>query len=133
MTPQRWSRIKSLFHEALGQPAAERGAFVAHAVGGDESLAAEVLGLLAQDTRSDGPLRRDAKAAWPAAEQRFVIERELGQGGMGRVVVARDEKLGRKVAIKFLKPGTADPDALRRFEREARAAGALNHPNIIVV
>src|SRR5207302_6445811 len=66
-------------------------------------------------------------------EQRFAIERELGRGGMGRVVVARDEKLGRKVAIKFLKPGTEDPDALRRFEQEARALGALNHPNIIVV
>ena len=63
---------------------------------------------------------------------RYVVERELGRGGMGVVLLARDEKLGRKVALKVLSR-TASADALQRFEQEARAAGALNHPNVIAV
>ena len=64
---------------------------------------------------------------------RYEIERELGKGGMGRVVVALDHKLGRKVAIKMLIAGLRGEQALRRFEQEARAAGSLNHPNILDV
>src|SRR4051812_35659642 len=63
---------------------------------------------------------------------RYDIERELGQGGMGRVFLAHDRKLARKVAIKLLS-GAHTPEALGRFEAEARAAGALNHPNILSV
>src|SRR6267378_5772994 len=65
--------------------------------------------------------------------ERYEIERELGHGGMGRVYVAFDRKLGRKVAIKMLAAGAHGEQALRRFEQEARAAGALNHPNILDV
>ncbi|MEO7837079.1 MAG: protein kinase [Acidimicrobiales bacterium] len=58
----------------------------------------------------------------------------LGRGGMGEVYRARDDRLGREVAVKVLPPGvSADPDRLRRFEQEARAAGALNHPNLVAV
>jgi hypothetical protein len=58
----------------------------------------------------------------------------LGDGGMGEVYRARDERLSREVALKVLTPDyAADPDRLRRFEHEARAAGALNHPNLVVV
>jgi serine/threonine protein kinase len=64
---------------------------------------------------------------------RYAVEEELGRGGMGRVVRARDLKLGRAVALKVLAPGAHDEKHLRRFEQEARAAGALNHPNILVV
>jgi serine/threonine protein kinase len=63
---------------------------------------------------------------------RYRIERELGQGGMGRVLLASDEKLGRRVAIKVLL-GAHDPQRLRRFEQEARSAGALEHPNVLAV
>jgi len=66
-------------------------------------------------------------------EHRFAIERELARGGMGRVVVARDLKIGRRVAIKMLADGPRDERALQRFEQEARAAGSLNHPNIVAV
>ena len=64
---------------------------------------------------------------------RYVIECELGRGGMSRVFIARDIKLDRRVAIKFLAPGTHADDELRRFEQEARAAGSLNHPNVLTV
>jgi eukaryotic-like serine/threonine-protein kinase len=65
---------------------------------------------------------------------RYEIRSKLGAGGMGEVYRARDEKLHREVAIKVLPSGyTADRDRLSRFEQEARAAGALNHPNILAV
>lgn len=62
---------------------------------------------------------------------RYVLEQELGRGGMGIVYRARDVRLGRTVAIKILHPRQHTPDALRRFEREARAAAALSHPGIV--
>src|SRR5437899_2068746 len=65
--------------------------------------------------------------------ERYAVERELGHGGMGRVFVAHDRKLGRDVAIKVLAPGAHSEEALRRFEQEARAAGTLNHPNVVAV
>jgi serine/threonine protein kinase/tetratricopeptide (TPR) repeat protein len=64
---------------------------------------------------------------------RYEIEREVGRGGMGRVFEARDLKLDRHVAIKFLTPGVHGEEALQRFETEARAAGSLEHPNVLVV
>ncbi|MGQ9495492.1 MAG: protein kinase domain-containing protein [Thermoanaerobaculaceae bacterium] len=65
------------------------------------------------------------------ASDRYLLEQELGRGGMGIVYRARDTKLGRTVAIKILHPRERGPDALRRFEREARAAAALSHPGIV--
>ncbi len=65
---------------------------------------------------------------------RYEVLTALGEGGMGEVYRAKDERLGRDVAIKILPSSfSADPDRLRRFEQEARATGALNHPNVIVV
>src|SRR6202048_3893170 len=65
---------------------------------------------------------------------RYEIRSKLGAGGMGEVYRARDEKLNRDVAIKVLPAALSqDHDRLRRFEQEAQAAGALNHPNITAV
>jgi serine/threonine protein kinase len=65
---------------------------------------------------------------------RYEIRSQLGEGGMGEVYAARDEKINREVAIKVLPAAfSADAERLRRFEQEAQAAGALNHPNILVV
>ena len=64
----------------------------------------------------------------------YEISSPLGAGGMGEVCRARDARLDREVAIKVLMESlTSDPDRLRRFEQEARAAAALNHPNILAV
>src|SRR6266581_6671008 len=65
---------------------------------------------------------------------RYEIRSQIGAGGMGEVYLARDEKLNRDVAIKVLPAVfSQDADRLRRFEQEAQAAGALNHPNILAV
>jgi serine/threonine protein kinase len=63
---------------------------------------------------------------------RYVIVRPLGRGGMGVVYVARDERLGREVALKMI-AGLADDTARSRFWREARAAASVSHPNICQV
>src|SRR5882724_12966733 len=65
---------------------------------------------------------------------RYEIRSKIGEGGMGEVYLARDMKLGRDVAIKVLPAAfSADSERLRRFEQEAQAAGALNHPNVLVI
>ncbi len=69
----------------------------------------------------------------PRIDERYRIEKEIGRGGMGRVFVAHDRKLGRDVAIKVLASGLHGEEALRRFEQEARATCALNHANILDV
>jgi serine/threonine protein kinase len=64
----------------------------------------------------------------------YEILAPLGAGGMGEVYRARDPRLGRDVAIKVLPASfSTDPDRLKRFEQEARAAGVLNHPNVTIV
>ncbi|OLD07034.1 MAG: hypothetical protein AUI90_11190 [Deltaproteobacteria bacterium 13_1_40CM_3_69_14] len=71
-------------------------------------------------------------AAGAVLAGRYRIERELGKGGMGRVLVARDDKLGRRVAVKVV-TAAHDPARVRRFEQEAQTAGALEHPNVLAV
>ena len=139
-TPGRWARIERLYHEALECDDHERGSFLADACAGDDALRHEVESLLAHDGgaaflstpavangMSEGI--RIGQALGP-----YVISAQIGEGGMGEVYRARDPRLGRDVAIKVL-PGvfSANVDRLHRFEQEARAAAALNHPNILAV
>ena len=64
--------------------------------------------------------------------ERYRIERLLGEGGMGQVYLAQHVRTGRPLALKLLTPEAArDPENLQRFEREAKALGALGHPNIV--
>jgi hypothetical protein len=145
MSPERWQEVEALYHAALEQKPEGRGAFVREASGDDTELLSEVESLLAQAS-SPGLLNRPAwEAAGELLETRtmlgpgaqlgaYRIEGLLGAGGMGEVYRARDTRLGRDVALKVLRRESAgDSERQRRFEHEARAAAALNHPNIVAV
>jgi serine/threonine protein kinase len=90
-----------------------------------------ISGMLAAED-SSGAVRLAANdAPSPDPTGRYTIEEEIGRGGMGVVYRAHDTRLGRTVAIKVLHAKQHTPDAIRRFEREARAAAALSHPGIV--
>jgi serine/threonine protein kinase len=143
MEAERWKRIEDLFEAARQKPAEQRTDFVCKACGDDLDLGAEVASLLKAAEDRDSFL--DGAALSSIAERpstlkagdtlgNFQIVSLLGRGGMGEVWRARDPRLRRDVAIKVLPPNLArDPGRIARFEREARAASALNHPNIIIV
>ncbi|HVS64335.1 MAG TPA: protein kinase [Thermoanaerobaculia bacterium] len=150
-----WQRLEEILDRALDLETAERAAFVGKACGGDEALRAEVEAFLAADARRhpilDGsfaelaePLLRalaDTTLQAPRIELiagtrlgRYEIVSRAGVGGMGEVYRAKDLELGRDVAIKVLQAeAAADSERVRQFEQEARAASALNHPNIVTV
>src|SRR5262245_21570069 len=147
MTPERWGHIERLYHAALERGTGARAAFLAEACDGDDALRGEVESLLRCDARAERFIEAPALevAAQLCAEDRvqsmtgrqigpYQILSLLGAGGMGEVHLALDTRLGRKVAVKLLLDEfTTDAERLRRFEQEARAASALNHPNIITV
>ena len=151
LDPERWRRVEDLYHAALEREPAERGSFLAGACAGDVELLREVESLVAQAGIQDAVIDRPvwevaqttAGAAPAAAPARlsagdvlgpYRIVAPIGAGGMGEVYRARDTRLARDVAVKVL-PATysRDPDRMRRFEQEARMAGALNHPNVLVI
>jgi serine/threonine protein kinase/tetratricopeptide (TPR) repeat protein len=136
MTAERWKKIEEVYHAAMAQPAERRAQFVTEACP-DVSMRAEVQSLLDQQTGSflDSAPVSAIKALSPGARLgHFEVVELIGKGGMGEVYRARDTRLKRDVAIKVLPAALArDADRIARFEREARAAGALNHPNIVAV
>jgi Tol biopolymer transport system component len=142
MTPERWAEVERLYHAALARSGDARATFLADACAGDASLRQEVESLLAQASGEAGFLSTPAAARagellgdGPSVIGRqlgpYTIVERLGAGGMGEVYRARDNRLGREVAIKILPQiFTSDPNRLARFEREARALASLNHPHI---
>ncbi|MDQ3010638.1 MAG: protein kinase [Acidobacteriota bacterium] len=149
MTPERYQEVGRLYRAALEFEPARRAAYLAEACGDDEALRQEVAALLDYEARGERLLDRPAleAAAQAMAEDQaaspsligqslghYRILSLLGKGGMGEVWLAEDTLLKRQVAVKLLPSEfTAQPDRVRRFAQEARAASALNHPNIITI
>ena len=147
MKPERWRELDRLFNAALQCEPAARPAFLDEACAGDKGLRKEIEALLVahQEAGSfiespalevEAQLLADAhnESAVGQTIGHYKIISSLGMGGMGDVYLAHDNVLGRKVALKLLQAYfTKDTDRVRRFEQEARAASALNHPNIVTI
>ena len=147
MKAERWKQVNDLFQSAVERASGERAAFLHEACRGDEGLRREVETLLTSYERSANFIESPAFEVAPELVTNdkagaligkvighYRIESLIGVGGMGEVYLARDERLGRKAALKLL-PGnlTTDEMQLSRFKNEARSASALNHPNILTV
>jgi serine/threonine protein kinase/Tol biopolymer transport system component len=138
VTGERWQEVRTVLEAALRLDSAGQRAYLDQLCASDPSLRREVESLLAADKEvQSGFLQSPLLAVRLEQGTRigdYEIQSLLGAGGMGEVYRARDLRLRREVAVKVLPAVvSSDPERLRRFEQEAMAAAALNHPNILAV
>lgn len=153
MDPERWTRVKAIFHDALARDPADRSAYLADACGSDVEMRAELDRLLEAQREADTFLEWSPVAAVAGLDAQpthatthgsalapghrlgpYMIQALLGVGGMGEVHRGVDTRLGRDVALKVISPKwRPDAASARRFQTEARAASALNHPAIVTI
>ena len=147
MKAARWKKVNDLFESAIERAPEERAAFLDESCHGDEGMRREVESLLTSHERAENFIEVPAFEVAPELVTNdkagalvgklighYRIESLIGVGGMGEVYLARDERLGRKAALKLLPDNlTIDEAQLSRFKNEARSASALNHPNILTV
>lgn len=162
MTPERWQRIDEIFNLVVEMDATERSACLDRVCATDTELRRDVEALIETDAASPrdtdwlamvaAEWAKDQKTSLSSSRNEgrkeglkegqkrgktlghFQIKSLLGVGGMGEVYLAEDTKLWRKVALKLLNAeSTGDPQRVQRFKQEARAASALNHPNIVTI
>src|SRR5215467_711857 len=138
MKPEQWQRVREVLADALELEPEERSVFLDRACSSDHTLRQQVERLLASSDEvrpsflESSTLRLTLTPGTKLGD--YEVANLLGSGGMGEVYRARDKRLARDVAIKLLPLFvSSDPDRLRRFEQEAQAAAALNHPNILAV
>jgi eukaryotic-like serine/threonine-protein kinase len=146
MESEHWQQISRIVLAAQDRPPPERAAFVREACAGDDSLRREVESLLAYESAAVQFLEHPPPAVGRTATEpdsviptgarfgAYEVVARLGSGGMGDVCLARDLTLERMVALKLLPASlTRDPGRVARFRQEARAASALNHPNVCTI
>ena len=143
MTSDQWQLVKELFEAALERPLPTRSTFLAEACAGDREIQLEVESLLEAHERDGGFMTQPVGKLMPEEQPvltsgqylaHYEVIEPLGKGGMGQVYLAHDIRLRRKVALKLLTSSyTNDINRVKRFEQEAQAASALNHPNIVTI
>ncbi|MEO7660532.1 MAG: serine/threonine-protein kinase, partial [Pyrinomonadaceae bacterium] len=147
MTPERWHQIDAIFQAVIDLDPTARSALLSASCAGDDELRSEVESLISCDDQGlsfiDEPAVQVAASLLATDEPElakgqsighYEIVGLIGRGGMGEVYLAKDNRLNRQIALKFLPADyTKHKDRLRRFRREAQAASALNHPNILTI